>query len=331
MIFVENDASKNHQPMGYTMNLLVKLVLIASFIFQVPRLCSADEPSPASYRGFDGWWIRNDRAEVFICANPFPRVLAFRRPGSDDKLHVAEGTSLIGIRSRCHLPDLEGDHSLNPAAQPATATWTGEHKVRLVCKPELEGTGLQHVLTVILDETKPLLSLRHEFINRGNIPVKVASWAIIAVPMEGKGLLPYDNGFSKKLIHFRGLSIVQDGLEYGKKALVVDYSTPPAEGWFKIGTDSQAGWVAYVNGEHAMKSTVSVIADGDYPEDGATVTIFKWPGGNWQAVPFGEIEHNGPLTVVKKDQNTFIDQTVELVPVSDLDLSSADSWYTSMK
>ncbi len=282
-----------------------------------------------TYANHDGWWLRNVRAEAFVCAMPYPRVLAFRLRGGHSPLFVTDDFDLIGMRSRIHQPESDTDHSQSPALQPAEATWLGERSIQLLAAPDIDKSGLRLTMEVTLHDTLPLLRLRHGFRNLREEPQLLAAWAILAVPDSGIGILPYNHqSFARRLIHFPGLSIVQPCVDYGKHALTVDYAVPPEQNWFKIGTDSTAGWVAYVKDNLVIRSMVDVPRDATFPESGATVTIFKWRGGNdWQQQPFGEIEHNGPLRTVASGESIVMDQIVELRDDLLPDASGPDGWH----
>ena len=69
-------------------------------------LC-AEAPAD-QYQGFTGFWLTNDRAEVFAIATPYPRVLAFRLKGGENPLHVNRDYEYIGIRSWFFEPEAGG-------------------------------------------------------------------------------------------------------------------------------------------------------------------------------------------------------------------------------
>ena len=58
----------------------------------------AESPSE-QYEGFTGYWLKNDRAEAFAVASPYPCVLALRLLGGENPLHVSREYEYVGIRT----------------------------------------------------------------------------------------------------------------------------------------------------------------------------------------------------------------------------------------
>ena len=85
---------------------------------------NAQTPSD-QYQGFTGYWLKNDRAEAFAIASPYPRVLAFRLKGGENPLHVSREPEYIGIRTWFFEP-IQIPQSGLPALRPATGERTGE-------------------------------------------------------------------------------------------------------------------------------------------------------------------------------------------------------------
>ena len=87
---------------------------------------SAQTPTDAEqYQGFSGYWLKNNRAEAFAIATPYPRIIAFRLTGGENPLHVSRNYEYFGIRTWFFEP-IQIPQSGLPALRPATGERTGE-------------------------------------------------------------------------------------------------------------------------------------------------------------------------------------------------------------
>jgi len=180
----------------------------------------AESPSE-QYEGFTGYWLKNDRAEAFAIASPYPRVLAFRLVGGENPLHVSREYEYVGIRTWLFEPT-QNRQSGMPALRPATAERMGAHGLRLVAAPD-------------------------------------------------------------------------------------------------------AGWIAYVWNETALKSTVGHVANAEYPENGGTVTMFNSTSEVFDGKPrFGEIENVGPLSELMPGNTLWMEQELELI--SGIEADDPERW-----
>jgi hypothetical protein len=82
------------------------------------------------------------------------------------------------------------------------------------------------------------------------------------------------------------------GVQYKKKA-------------GKIGADSKAGWICYVNrlDGHAYVKTFTVVAGATYPDSGSTVEVYTDPGS-----PFLEDEVMGPLATLAPNDSILFNE-----------------------
>ena len=109
----------------------------------------------------------------------------------------------------------------------------------------------------------------------------------------------------------------------GRGAL--DYRIEPQNRWQKIGTNTDAGWIAYVWNETALKSTVAHVANAEYPENGGTVTMFNSTSEVFDGKPrFGEIENVGPLSELMPGNTLWMEQELELI--SGIEADDPERW-----
>lgn len=276
------------------------------------------------YEGFAGFWLENDRAEAFAMAAPYPRVLAFRLKGGENPLHVSREYEYIGVRSWFFEPTQIPESGL-PALQPATAEMTGARSVRLIAAPD-DSSGLQLTMEIALDSERPVLRIRHGFKNMRAEKRRIAGWALNVIrPDAGVGVTPWRTEGRRSLLFWPSTDPNEIGIQLGPRALALDYRIEPQNGWQKVGTNSDAGWIAFVWNETALKSTVAHVANAEYPENGGTVTMFNSTPEVFDGKPrFGEIENVGPLSELMPGNTLWMEQELELF--SGIETDDPESW-----
>lgn len=278
----------------------------------------------SQYEGFTGFWLKNDRAEAFAIARPYPRVLAFRLKGGENPLHVTREYEYIGVRSWFFEPTQIPESGL-PALQPATAERTGARSVRLTAAPD-DRSGLQLIMEVALDSKHPVLQVRHGFKNVRAEKCRIACWALNVIrPDAGVGVTPWRTEGRRSLLFWPSTNPNELGIHLGPRVLALDYRIEPQNGWQKVGTNSDAGWIAFAWGENALKSTVAHASNAEYPEDGGTVTMFNSTAEVFDGKPrFGEIENVGPLSELMPGNTLWMEQELELLVGIETD--DPESW-----
>jgi hypothetical protein len=273
----------------------------------------AEEKPPAQYEGFEGWWLANPRAEAFLIARPYPRVVAFRLKGGQNPLHVSHEYEYFGVRSWFFEPVQTAQSGL-PALQPAQAESTGPLSLRLSAAPE-DSSGLQLIMEIALDQQAPVLRLRHGFKNLRPEKRRIACWALNVIrPEDGVGVTRWRRAGRRALLFWPATDPDESGLHLGAKALALDYRVRPRHGWLKMGANTDAGWVAYVWDNHALKSSVAFVPNAEYPEDGGTITLFNSTPEVFGGKPrFGEIENVGPLSELMPGNTLWMEQELEII------------------
>ena len=284
---------------------------------------SAQAPAD-QYEGFTGFWLENDRAEAFAIATPYPRILAFRLKGGANPLHVNHDYEYIGIRSWFLEPTQIPESGL-PALQPARAEVTGERFLRLTAAPD-DSSGLQLIMEIALDADRPVLRIRHGFKNMRDAKRRIACWALNVIrPDAGVGVTPWRQGERRSLLFWSDTDPNELGIHLGPRALALDYRIEPKNRWQKVGTNGNAGWIAFVWNKTALKSTVAHVQNAEYPEDGATVTMFNSTAEVFDGKPrLGEIENVGPLSELLPGNTLWMEQELELF--SGIETDDPESW-----
>jgi len=302
-------------------------VLVGAMV--ATALAAGDAPVPATHHGLDGWWLRNAAAEAFVCAKPYPRIVAFRLKGGTSPLRVTDKDEYVGVRA-WYMEPKQVRMSPLPAHQPAEAT-LGSRSLTLVSAPA-QKCGLQLTTKVELDASRPVLTVRHGFKNLSPEARRIAAWAINAVPATGVGLVPWatGKGTMRAFLAFPGTDPAEPCLHLGSRALGIDFRVPPRKRWMKVGSNSDAGWAAFVWDSTALVTSVPHVAGATYPEGGGTATFYHFQG-NAKKRSYGEVENVGPLTDVKPGDTVWLHQTLELVGGVEFKGDSPDNWMAAIE
>jgi hypothetical protein len=282
-----------------------------------------------TFEGIEGYWLRNSVAEAFVSPQPHPRVVAFRRLGSQSPFLVTTANQFYGIRT-WFLEPTQVVNSPLPALQPAKAQSTGARSLRMVANEE-PATELQVMMEISLDETKPVLRVRHGLKNLRSEPRTLAAWAINVLPHRGVAVTPLakDPTIFRNYILFAGVDFSDPSLRLGKNAIGTDYRMATKAGWVKTGTNTDAGWVAYAWDGQALKSSVAYESGANYPEGGGTITIFQL--GKNADEGFCEIENVGPLKNLPAKETLWLDQTLELLADVNIQGDDVDLWVQAIE
>lgn len=289
----------------------------------------ATELKIETHDGLEGYWLRARVAEAFITARPFPRVAALRPVGGKSPLFTTTAHQFYGVRT-WFLEPVQLETAPLPAIQPAVAEATGALSLRLTAGEE-PTTGLQVIMEISLDDSRPVLHVRHGLKNLRTTPRSLAAWAINVLPHKGVAVTPLsrDPNIFRSYILFQGMDPTDPSLRLGKDAIGIDYRVIPQAGWVKTGTNTDAGWVAYLWEGGALKSTVAYEPGAVYPEGGGTITMYQ--SGKTVNDGFCEIENVGPFKHVGPGKVLWLDQTLELIEGVKIESDDPDQWMQAVE
>lgn len=290
----------------------------------VANIAVAAEKPTGEFEGYKGWWLKNERSEAFVIADPYPRIIAFRLNGGNSPLHVSHDYEYFGIRT-WFLEPTQNSQSPLPALQKASVEKMGENGLRLVAV-EKDSSALELTMEIRLDDSKPILHVRHGMKNLRDEKRRIALWALNVIKADGGvGITPWRADGRQTFLFWPDTDPDEEGIHLGAKALALDYRVLPRNGWLKVGTDTDAGWVAYVFDGYALKSTVPFVAKAEYPEGGGSITMFNSTSAVFDGNPrFGEIENVGPLSDLMPGNTLWMEQKLEIV--SGLEGDDPEMW-----
>ncbi len=298
--------------------------------FAAARAAGA-EPDPAPvlqpFEGFGGVWLTNATAEVFVAAEPYPRVAVFRRRGGVSPFRRGDRDPYVGLMTWVKAPGQTAD-SARPANRPAELTRAGPLEARLAARADPE-LALRVEMHVLLDERAPRLRVRHGVSNLGPEERELAVWAVAALPRAGTVLVPFagDGRSPAGQLHvWDGVIVNQPGVEIGDRGFTLDLSASYRGRTLRLGVPGPAGWIAYVRDGLAARAAIAVDAAALYPERGTTGAVFAETGGG----PLAGMEQVGPLRRVAPGATAWLEQEWELLGDRAVPATLADAQLRSL-
>lgn len=276
--------------------------------------CSNRESfSATQYRGVDGQWLTSDTCEAFVSGIPYPRVVAFRMKGQSSPFRVSTQDQCYGIRTWYKDADSTDDTVLLPALQVATVERLDSRSARITAAQE-PVSGLQLVMEVSLSPREPVLTIRHGFRNLLDKDRRISIWSLTAFEHDGMAVTPWKSGNSiKACVLYPESDPSEPCLRLGKTGMGVDYRRIIAQGCYKVGTDTDAGWVAFCRGSSAVVSRVPYNEYGEYVNGGAPITFYNC--GQSRQSGFCEMEHVGELKPLPRGGTAWMEQKITLMEI----------------
>ncbi len=232
-------------------------------------------------------------AEARVSVSPHPRVLHFGKKNGPALLWEDPHLTRSGIRFIA-FEKQGSDHLIHPFDEPAT--WIDETAFRARSK-DLE-------LDVSFELIEEVLHVNCRLTNRSEVERTLALWSIASVPLQGWLVTTASRGLENnrwihgRVVSYWGTSLGEPCLRFGREALAVDLATPMQSPSLKIGTRSNAGWVALVRPDLGQMLVAKVPYDAadQYPDEDCNITI--WVGESLQKIPYAEMEWLSPWTII---------------------------------
>lgn len=272
---------------------------------------------PGTVNGAGCLWLRNSQLRLAVTTGLGPRILHCSWHGGAN-LFAELGDRTIGPPARPLR--LLGGHRLWHAPEALERTyWPDDRPVAVsvdgattsfVAPPDGAGIGKQLTITLALDA--PRVTVRHTLRNEGLWPVELAPWAITACRLGGVAILPLpaaarnpDGLRPNRQVSLWPYSDLTDArLALGNRLILLRAEPGAAN---KIGTWSDAGWLAYwLEGTLFVKRYAADRA-ARYPDSGCNLECYVKD-------TYIELETLGPLGILAPGATTDYDETWELIP-----------------
>ncbi|SHF66946.1 hypothetical protein SAMN02746089_02353 [Caldanaerobius fijiensis DSM 17918] len=251
---------------------------------------------------FAGWenciQISNGIVDIVATVDVGPRLIRYGFTGDVNEFAVKEEDAgkVGGNQWRNY-----GGHRLwhSPEVMPRTYSPDNEvvdwqeiqNGVRLIQKPE-PWVNMQKEITVILSPDSSEVKLIHKITNTGAWAVKLAPWSISVMATGGIEIIPQidkDTGFlPNRSVVLWPYSKMNDHRVFWGERYIALKQDPDMKSPFKLGTQNEKGWVAYINNGHMFVKRYTHITGAEYPDFGASFETYTT---DWMI----EIETLGPL------------------------------------
>ncbi len=261
----------------------------------------------------DTYRLGNGHVEAVVVTAVGPRIIELRSAGGPNLFHVraaeAGGRSEPewvfrgGWRLWIAPERRETTYALDNA--PCAAEVIGGTTLR-VTGPAQPAAGIQKMIEVSLDASRPRQRLISHIRNIGGRPLTYAAWSLSVMRPGGRAFVPLDVGPLDAFDATRALrlwsyaELADPRYRFGDRLVEIDHAkvrpAPPGQTGrrvdeSKIGVDSAQGWAAYLlDGTLYLKRFPHDPA-GQYPDGGTTIEIYS-------SAEFLEVEQLSPLTTI---------------------------------
>ena len=281
-----------------------------------------------SYAGWTNCYhLGNQSLELIVTGDVGPRIIHLSRLGGRNVLGVLAGDlgRVGGSQSR-----LYGGHRLwhAPESMPRTycpdnepVTVVREDNTVRMTQPVEVMTGIVKRVDVTLCTDGPQVRVDHWLTNDGLWTVQLAPWALTLLRPGGVAVVPQsDVPTDGSLLPNRSVVLwpytdMQDvRVEWGSRYLLVRHE--PGYDEFKLGTNSTAGWAAYLNDGELFVKGFRYQPGATYPDWGCSVEVYACD-------QFLELESLGPMVALEPGatahhrEHWFLYQDVEAVVSED--------------
>lgn len=283
-------------------------------------------PVPDVVNNYTGMWIQSKNAKAFVCAKPFPRVLAFISNSHTADFHVAD-LPYIGVRT-WYMEPIQNKMSGLPARMQGQFTITNSHHVRVVAQPNKK-CELQNTLDVMLSPEN-VLRVTHSIINCSKQPRTINAWSIAAFYNTGTIIVPFGTTAPvfRTITYFPDTRVDEKSLTLGNAACALMPLPIVAGGDMKIGIHSPQGWGAFVRGTSALVMHAPYMPEKTYPEGGGNITMYKTRSK--EHAGWCECEHVGPLQEVLPGKAAILRETYRFVTVPEGTPHTPDALVTAI-
>jgi hypothetical protein len=284
-------------------------------------------PATTSIVPYAGWArnlkIANADVEMIVTLDVGPRVIRYAAPGGPNLF--GETADQLGKSGEPHwMP--RGGHRLWTAPEDKTRTYAPDNRavehrvlssdakgvsVRFTQLPD-EPYGVQKELDITLDATSSRAVLVHRITNVGEVPVRLAPWALTVMPPGGTAIIPLpgkrphpgslpnsvdaDYWPNQSLAIWSYTDLKDPRLMLGTQ-FITARQDPKATTLLKFGLAHESGWLGYWREGELFVKTVGFERGQLYPDRGCNFELYTDPN-------ILEVETLGPLSMLSPGEKT---------------------------
>lgn len=290
------------------------------------------------YKGWSNCYrIYNKNVELVIVADVGPRIMHFSYIGS--KNQFVEFPEHLGLTGGDNWR-IYGGHRLWHSPENLIRTYYPDNEsvnveiqgnTIILNQPVEKTTNIQKAMEISIDDCSDTVTVLHKLRNLGYWDLKFAAWAISAMAPGGISVLkirnckPADICTPNLIMSIWPLSSPNDERFFLGNEYIIIKQNCNIENSFKIGVNSDSGWVAYINNGVAFVKRSDFHKGVEYPDFGSSIEMYT-------CERFSEIETLSPITKVKpgeeichrEDWNLF---RVDVKPDEIMDEHVIDSFF----
>lgn len=272
--------------------------------------------------------VSDGTIEAVLTADVGPRVIRFGLVDGPNEFaelpDVVTQTAygpwrIYGGHRLWHAPEAM-PRSYYPDNEPLAVELGDDHvEVTRAAEP---ATGISKVMRLTLGDG--FLDVEHILTNEGLWPVELAPWALSVMTPGGIAIVPLavsrdpDNLLPNRSLTLWPYADPADArLRLGRHLITVRQD-PAATLPFKVGTNNDLGWAAYLNHGNLFVKRFSVDLLAAYPDNGSTVECYT-------NAAMLELESLGPLVLLEPGEATYYVERWYLFPGLTLPLDDEDT------
>lgn len=277
----------------------------------------------------------NNEIDLVVTLESGPRIIRFGFKGKENEL--CDNSPLV-VSSDKGDWRLLGGHRLTHGPERVPRTYIPDNRQVKCCtipngirvtQEEEPWTNIVKEMEITIEPGKNKVNILQRLTNKNAWPIELAVWGVTAMAAGGKQIIPLtqaDTGSlpNRSLIIWPYSDIKDERFHLMDKYILLEQN-PAIEKSFKLGTNNEDGWVAYVNHNNLYIKRFEYQKGKNYPDLGASYETYV----NDILV---EMEVLSPLGKMDFDESLTLNETWELVgnvSLNDTSMESIESFVKS--
>ncbi len=274
--------------------------------------------------------IANDDAEILVTVDGGPRVISYRRTDGENLFfNDLEGKNIVTepiIMETFGKPvfELWGGHRMwaTPENMPLSyypdnepVAWQEIENGAIFTPNPIPVADLQYSITVTMAETGTEVTVKMDIKNLRDEVRRAGAWGITQMRKGGLAICPMNRDESviplpdKSISFWPYCDMADKRFSFGKDCYKLRH-TDDIKAGYKCGTNSTAGWLAYVTYGDIFVKKVAYEAGAEYPDFGCTVETYV---DGFML----EIEGLSPMKDLAKDETVSLTETWWITDLED--------------
>lgn len=259
--------------------------------------------------------ISNNEVDIVITLDCGPRIIRFGFIGGENQFYEK---CEISVDSQYGKWNIMGGHRLWHGPENVPRTYiadnnpvkyeTIENGVKVTQDIE-PWTQIQKEMCVTLDPSENKVKIVHKLTNFNAWPVELAPWSVTVMAPGGKEIIPLSKSSTgslpnRSIVLWPYTRFNDERVSWLDQYVVLDIK-PAKDESFKIGTNNEDGWAAYIRNDNLFVIRSDYAHNMSYPDSGSSYETYT--NGN-----LVEMEILGPLEKMEVEGSSTLTETWEL-------------------